>query len=59
MTTSVFEGRSWDQLAQVSSKRSFFLAICGALTGRVSIALIVNLRPWIRQPAGVRTYSSS
>ena len=33
MTTNVLEGRSWGQLAQVSSKRSFFLAICGALTG--------------------------
>ena len=28
-------------------------------TGRVSIALIVSARPWMRQPDGVRRYSSS
>jgi parvulin-like peptidyl-prolyl isomerase len=33
MTTSGLEGRSWGDLARVNSKRSFFLAICGAVTG--------------------------
>ena len=33
MTTRVLEGRSWGDLAAVSSRRSFLLAICGAVTG--------------------------
>src|ERR1700736_6006494 len=33
MTTSGLKRRSWGDLAKVSSKRSFFLAICGAATG--------------------------
>jgi parvulin-like peptidyl-prolyl isomerase len=33
MTTSPLEAASWRDLAQVSSKRSFFLAICGAGIG--------------------------
>jgi hypothetical protein len=33
MTTSVLKSRSWVDLAKVNSKRSFFLAICGAVTG--------------------------
>jgi hypothetical protein len=33
MPTSVLEGRSWGDLATVCSRRSFFLAICGAVTG--------------------------
>jgi SurA N-terminal domain len=33
MTTSLLEVGSWRDLAKVSSKRSFFLAICGAVIG--------------------------
>jgi parvulin-like peptidyl-prolyl isomerase len=33
MTTSVLEVGSWRDLAKVNSKRSFFLAICGAVIG--------------------------
>jgi hypothetical protein len=33
MTTSLLEVSSWRDLAKVNSKRSFFLAICGAVIG--------------------------